>query len=91
MPKSVNLNILGSHTQVSEPGPSWPSCCDKAQAGETPHLAEILFQESLDLDLVLISVVLLSRGLSSGYFKKLLSEFQTVQTLIRLVMMSTLI
>ena len=26
MPKSVNLNILGSHTQVSEPGPSWPSC-----------------------------------------------------------------
>ena len=27
MPKSDNLNILGSHdTQVSEPGLSWPSC-----------------------------------------------------------------
>ena len=26
MPKSVNLNILGSHTQVSERGPLWPSC-----------------------------------------------------------------
>ena len=68
-----------------------PLFCDKAQAGETPHLAEFLFQESLDLDLVLISVVLLSRGISSGYLKQLLSEFQTVQTLIRLVMMSSLI
>ena len=27
MPKSDNLNILGSHdTQMSEPGTSWPSC-----------------------------------------------------------------
>ena len=33
MPKSVNLNILGSHdTQVSEPGPPWPSCLETIAA-----------------------------------------------------------
>ena len=37
MPKSDNLNILGSHdTQVSEPGPSWPSCLCDGQGAVRP-------------------------------------------------------
>ena len=32
-PKSGNLNILGSYnTQVSKPGPTWPSCFESIAA-----------------------------------------------------------
>ena len=64
MPKSVNLNILGSHdTQVSEPGQSWPSCFDKIinkyvkYDDVLPHSANVWLTHHLMSSLLLSSLL----------------------------------